>query len=82
VAYGAPAQDKWIARNLPRLNVAMAMGVGGTFDFIAGRVPRAPQWMIDYKLEWLYRLYKEPWRIVRMMRLPRFVFAVIARGSK
>ncbi|MEO1645518.1 MAG: WecB/TagA/CpsF family glycosyltransferase, partial [Chloroflexota bacterium] len=47
-----------------------------------GKVPRAPQWMIDYKLEWLYRLYKEPWRIVRMMRLPRFVFAVIARGSK
>jgi N-acetylglucosaminyldiphosphoundecaprenol N-acetyl-beta-D-mannosaminyltransferase len=59
----------------------MAMGVGGTFDFIVGKVPRAPQWMQDYNLEWLYRLYKEPWRIWRMMRLPRFVFAVILRGN-
>lgn len=76
VAYGAPKQDKWIARNLPRLNVAMAMGVGGTFDFIAGVVPRAPQWMQNLGIEWLYRLYLEPSRIGRMTRLPRFVFAV------
>ncbi|MGB7341945.1 MAG: WecB/TagA/CpsF family glycosyltransferase [Phototrophicaceae bacterium] len=81
VAYGAPKQDKWIARNMPRLTVKMAMGVGGTFDFIVGKVPRAPQWMQDYHLEWLYRLYKEPWRIWRMMRLPRFVLAVILRGA-
>ena len=45
VAYGAPNQDKWIARNLPRLNVAMAMGIGGSLDFIAGGVPRAPRGM-------------------------------------
>lgn len=81
VAYGAPQQDKWIARNMPRLNVKMAMGVGGTFDFIVGKVPRAPLWMQNYHLEWLYRLYKEPWRIWRMMRLPRFVFAVLTRGA-
>lgn len=81
VAYGAPQQDKWIARNMPRLNVKMAMGVGGTFDFIVGKVPRAPQWMQDYRLEWLYRLYKEPWRIWRMLRLPRFVLAVLLRGA-
>lgn len=81
VAYGAPEQDKWIARNAPRLRVKMAMGVGGAFDFIAGVVPRAPQWMRDYGLEWLYRLYKQPWRIKRMMRLPRFVIAVILRGE-
>lgn len=81
VAYGAPQQDKWIARNMPRLDVKMAMGVGGTFDFIVGKVPRAPLWMQDYHLEWLYRLYKEPWRIWRMMRLPRFVLAVIIRGA-
>lgn len=81
VAYGAPEQDKWIARNMPRLNVKMAMGVGGTFDFIVGRIARAPQWMQDYHLEWLFRLYKEPWRIWRIMRLPRFVFAVIVRGA-
>lgn len=77
VAYGAPVQDKWIARNLTRLRMKMAMGVGGSFDFIAGKVPRAPQWMQRLGLEWLYRLYLQPWRVVRMMRLPRFVLAVL-----
>lgn len=77
VAYGAPKQDKWIARNLPRLNVKMAMGVGGSFDFIAGIVPRAPMWMRRAGLEWLYRLYLQPSRIGRMTRLPRFVLAVL-----
>jgi exopolysaccharide biosynthesis WecB/TagA/CpsF family protein len=80
VAYGAPVQDKWIARNLPRLHVKMAMGVGGTFDFIAGIIPRAPQWMQRLGIEWLYRLYLQPWRIKRMMRLPRFVLAVLREG--
>jgi N-acetylglucosaminyldiphosphoundecaprenol N-acetyl-beta-D-mannosaminyltransferase len=77
VAYGAPEQDKWIARNLPRLRVRMAMGVGGSFDFIAGIIPRAPEWMRRAGLEWLYRLYLQPWRIRRMTRLPRFVLAVL-----
>ena len=77
VAYGAPKQDKWIARNLPRLDVAMAMGVGGSLDFIAGVVPRAPQWMRNRGLEWLYRLMRQPWRLRRMHRLPRFVLAVL-----
>ena len=77
VAYGAPVQDKWIARNLPRLDVAMAMGVGGSLDFIAGVVPRAPQWMRDRGIEWLYRLIRQPWRLRRMLRLPRFVIAVL-----
>ncbi|MCA9912257.1 MAG: WecB/TagA/CpsF family glycosyltransferase [Anaerolineae bacterium] len=82
VAYGAPQQDKWIARNSPRLNVAMAMGVGGSLDFVAGRVPRAPEWMRRYGLEWLYRLYKQPWRIRRMLRLPWFVLLVLIRREK
>ncbi|MYE77678.1 MAG: WecB/TagA/CpsF family glycosyltransferase [Chloroflexi bacterium] len=76
VAYGAPRQDKWIARNLPRLQVSLAMGVGGSLDFIAGHVPRAPGWMRERGLEWLYRLLRQPWRLRRMLRLPRFVFAV------
>jgi exopolysaccharide biosynthesis WecB/TagA/CpsF family protein len=82
VAYGAPEQDKWIARNLPRLRVKMAMGIGGALDFIAGVVPRAPETMRRYGLEWLYRLYKQPWRIRRMLRLPVFVLLVILRGEK
>ena len=80
VAFGAPVQDKWIARNLPRLHVKMAMGVGGTFDFIAGIIPRAPMWAQKLGLEWLYRLYLQPWRIKRMSRLPRFVLAVLREG--
>ena len=81
VAYGAPEQDKWIARNLPRLQVKMAMGVGGAFDFTAGIIPRAPLWMQRLGLEWLFRLYLQPWRLRRMLRLPRFVLAVLLRGS-
>ncbi|MBA3868636.1 MAG: WecB/TagA/CpsF family glycosyltransferase [Anaerolineae bacterium] len=81
VAYGAPEQDKWIARNLPRLQVKIAMGVGGSFDFIAGVIPRAPLWMRRYGIEWLYRLYLQPWRIRRMLRLPRFVLAVLLKGE-
>jgi N-acetylglucosaminyldiphosphoundecaprenol N-acetyl-beta-D-mannosaminyltransferase len=82
VAYGAPEQDKWIARNLPRLRVKMAMGVGGAFDFIAGVLPRAPLWMQRLGLEWLFRLYLQPWRLRRMMRLPLFVLAVLRRGER
>ncbi|MBN1562722.1 MAG: WecB/TagA/CpsF family glycosyltransferase [Anaerolineae bacterium] len=77
VAYGAPRQDEWIARNRERLAVSVAMGVGGTFDFVAGVVPRAPRWMQRLALEWLFRLIRQPWRWRRMLRLPRFVWAVI-----
>ena len=81
VAYGAPEQDKWIARNLPRLNVKMAIGVGGALDFIAGVMPRAPMWMQRLALEWLFRLYLQPWRIGRMLRVPRFMLAVLLSRS-
>lgn len=78
VAYGAPRQDLWIARNLARLGVPVAMGVGGAFDFIAGRAKRAPLWMQRVGLEWFHRLIHQPWRWRRMLALPRFLFAVIA----
>ncbi len=77
VAYGAPAQDKWIARNLERLGVPVAMGVGGAFDFISGRTKRAPRWLQRLGLEWLHRLYREPWRWRRMLALPKFVWLVV-----
>lgn len=77
VAWGAPRQDKWIARNLPRLQVGMAMGVGGALDFVAGDVPRAPLWLRRRGLEWLFRLARQPWRLRRMLRLPRFALAVM-----
>jgi N-acetylglucosaminyldiphosphoundecaprenol N-acetyl-beta-D-mannosaminyltransferase len=80
VAYGAPQQDKWIARNLERLGVPLAMGVGGALDFIAGVAVRAPRWTQQLGLEWLHRLYRQPWRWRRMLVLPRFVGLVILRA--
>ncbi len=76
VAYGAPHQDFWIHRNLHRLGVPVCMGVGGTLDFIAGVTPRAPRWMRERGLEWLYRLVRQPWRWRRMLALPQFVWRV------
>ncbi len=78
VAYGAPAQDLWIARNLHRSGAGVAVGVGGAFDFLSGRVRRAPGWMQAHGLEWSHRLVQQPWRWRRMLALPRFVLRVLA----
>ena len=80
VAYGAPWQDKWIYRLRARLGVAVAMGVGGAFDFIAGAAPRAPRWLQNLGLEWLHRLSHQPWRWRRMLALPQFVWLVWRAG--
>lgn len=78
VAYGAPRQDKWIARNRDVLeSVRVAIGVGGALDFIAGKAIRAPLWLRRLNLEWLYRLVREPWRWRRMLALPRFAWRVL-----
>jgi len=77
VAYGAPQQDLWIHRHLGRLEVPVAMGVGGAFDFISGRAKRAPGWMQQLGLEWLHRLLHQPWRWRRMLALPKFVWLVL-----
>jgi N-acetylglucosaminyldiphosphoundecaprenol N-acetyl-beta-D-mannosaminyltransferase len=74
VAFGAPRQDMWISERLPRLNVRVAAGVGGLFDFYSGRIPRAPQWMRDMAIEWLYRFYQEPRRMWRRYFVGNFVF--------
>ncbi|GAC1400094.1 MAG: WecB/TagA/CpsF family glycosyltransferase [Ktedonobacteraceae bacterium] len=82
VAYGAPAQEVWIARNLARLPVAVAMGVGGAYDFLSGRQRRAPRRMQQMGLEWLYRLYREPWRLQRMLAIPHFMLLIALKGRK
>ncbi|MCA9370513.1 MAG: WecB/TagA/CpsF family glycosyltransferase, partial [Candidatus Peregrinibacteria bacterium] len=67
-AYGAPAQDLWINQHLLQLtSVRVAMGVGGTFDFLAGMVKRAPKLLRRMHLEWLWRLLLQPWRIGRIL---------------
>jgi N-acetylglucosaminyldiphosphoundecaprenol N-acetyl-beta-D-mannosaminyltransferase len=63
VAFGHPKQDLWIAAHRARLPVSVAIGVGGTFDLIAGRFSRAPEWVRRSGLEWLYRLVQEPRRL-------------------
>lgn len=73
VAYGAPAQDLWIARNLERLAIPVAIGVGGTFNFIAGVSRRPPSWVRQMNLIWLFRLIHEPWRWRRQRALLVFV---------
>jgi N-acetylglucosaminyldiphosphoundecaprenol N-acetyl-beta-D-mannosaminyltransferase len=80
VAYGVPAEEKWIARNRLRLGVPVMIGVGGTFDFVAGVTRRAPAWMRRLGLEWLHRLVQEPWRWRRQLALPRF--AVLAAKQR
>jgi N-acetylglucosaminyldiphosphoundecaprenol N-acetyl-beta-D-mannosaminyltransferase len=75
VCLGAPKQEKFIKEHFEELDVTLMLGLGGSLDGYAGVAQRAPKWMIDLSLEWLYRLLKEPKRIGRMMRLPKFVLA-------
>lgn len=63
VAFGAPLQELWLDRWRDRLAPSVSMGVGGLFDFYSGRMPRAPMWMREMGLEWLYRLIQEPGRM-------------------
>jgi N-acetylglucosaminyldiphosphoundecaprenol N-acetyl-beta-D-mannosaminyltransferase len=76
VAYGHPKQELWIDRLKNRLGVAVAIGMGGAFDYVTGRVPRAPAWMRNAGLEWSYRLVKQPWRARRMAVLPVYAIKV------
>ncbi|HEX7455973.1 MAG TPA: WecB/TagA/CpsF family glycosyltransferase [Candidatus Nanoarchaeia archaeon] len=82
VAYGAPKQEKWIARNLPKLNVKLAIGVGGAFDYISGGKRRAPVFLQKIGLEWAFRLISEPSRLKRQLALPYFVYLMFRESSK
>jgi N-acetylglucosaminyldiphosphoundecaprenol N-acetyl-beta-D-mannosaminyltransferase len=91
VAYGAPAQDMWLARNLPRLQLGpppagvpvgvVGVGVGGVFDFLTGVQKRAPGWMQQAGLEWFYRLLRQPWRWRRQLALIQFFFTVMLKST-
>ena len=81
-ALGAPKQEKWLAKYREELNPCLLMGIGGSFDVLAGKVRRAPKWMQDARLEWFYRLVKQPSRFGRMLALPKFVIAVRSEKGK
>ena len=89
VAYGAPAQDLWLSRHLGeclvRVDAApglVGMGVGASFDYLAGVQKRAPAWMQTAGLEWLYRLLRQPWRLRRQMALPRYAALVMLESLR
>jgi N-acetylglucosaminyldiphosphoundecaprenol N-acetyl-beta-D-mannosaminyltransferase len=77
VAFGAPKQELWIDRAGREAGVPVAIGVGGSFDYLTGRVPRAPAWMRSAGMEWAYRLVRQPWRARRMAVLPGFAVRVL-----
>ena len=68
-----------MARHQKALHVKLMAGLGGSLDSFAGTVKRAPKWMIRLNLEWLYRLIKEPKRFKRMLRLPKYLWAVVCK---
>jgi N-acetylglucosaminyldiphosphoundecaprenol N-acetyl-beta-D-mannosaminyltransferase len=77
LALGSPRQEKWFARHAASLtHIRVCQGIGGTLDTIAGTVRRAPAIWCNLNAEWLYRLLKEPKRIMRQRVLPLFVFRV------
>jgi N-acetylglucosaminyldiphosphoundecaprenol N-acetyl-beta-D-mannosaminyltransferase len=88
VAYGAPKQDLWIrqhAQALGEAGVGVALGVGGTLDFIAGRVPRAPRWIQRVGLEWAFRILCQPrrvWRVRALFLMGTLVWVQRFRGQR
>ena len=77
VCLGAPRQEKWIFENREKIKIPLVMGLGGSLDVYAGTVKYAPAIFRKLGLEWFYRLLKQPWRIGRMMSLPKFLFGTI-----
>ncbi|WMI81531.1 WecB/TagA/CpsF family glycosyltransferase [Anaerotignum sp. MB30-C6] len=77
VGLGAPKQEKWIYENMRLFGAKVSIGVGGSFDVMAGHVKRAPKFYQKFGLEWFYRLITQPARWRRMMRLPIFAFTVL-----
>ena len=77
VAMGAPIQEKWIAKHQAELKVDVAAGQGGTFDYEAGKIKRAPVFFQKIGIEWLWRLMLEPSRIFRMLVLPVYLLKIV-----
>lgn len=82
VCLGAPKQELFMKAHRNELNTKLMIGLGGTLDAYAGTMKRAPKWMIRMNLEWLYRLLKEPKRLKRMLRLPKYLFAACKKRGK
>ncbi|MEM6502085.1 MAG: WecB/TagA/CpsF family glycosyltransferase [Cyanobacteria bacterium P01_C01_bin.89] len=82
VGLGVPRQEYWIEAHRHLCPKSLWIGVGGSFDIWSGTKERAPKWFCDNNLEWLYRLYQEPWRWRRMLALPYFVWRSLLERFK
>jgi len=76
VAMGVPSQERWIEAHAAACGVRVAMSVGGLFDFVSGRIPRAPMWLRELGLEWTYRLWQEPARMWRRYLVGNISFLI------
>ena len=79
VGFGPPKQEKWIANNLSKIDVKVAMVVGGSMDYFSGDLPRAPKLLREIGLEWLFRLIIQPWRIKRQLSLLKYIWLLTRR---
>ena len=82
VAMGSPRQEIFINKIMDKVNTHIFMGVGGVFDIFAGELTRAPKWMLALGLEWLHRVIQEPFRIKRLMVIPKFLLLVLKKRNK
>jgi N-acetylglucosaminyldiphosphoundecaprenol N-acetyl-beta-D-mannosaminyltransferase len=82
VGFGMPAQEKWIAANASRINTNIFLSGGACFDYVAKKVPRAPKWMLQSGMEWLFRLIIEPKRMWRRYIIGNIIFMVRILGFK
>ncbi len=76
VGLGVPKQELWIAKHKDELGVPVCIGIGGSFDVLSGKIPRAPLWMQNHGMEWIFRLIKEPKRLKRVVALPYFMWLI------
>jgi N-acetylglucosaminyldiphosphoundecaprenol N-acetyl-beta-D-mannosaminyltransferase len=82
VAFGAPKQEKWLSQHMKKTCCKIGIGLGGTFDYVAGTQQRAPKWMQNLGLEWLHRLIQEPTRIKRQLSIPKLAWLVLLEKLK
>lgn len=82
VAFSSPKKEYWVNKYLKDLNIPFVMGVGGSFDVVAGVTQRAPAWMQNHGLEWLYRLIQEPQRMWKRYAVGNIKFILLTYKTK
>lgn len=82
VGLGFPLQEKWLAAHSHKITANIILDVGGSFDVLSGKVKRAPLFIRKFHLEWLYRSFQQPKRLIRVVQLPIFIFLVLTQKKK